>query len=113
MIMNDLRVIINNSFIKSFHGEKKKKKQLLFWSCLILRVKLDLHSTRNLPVDSQSTETPACASTIGFVACSVIGSLNEICGAAGSTQSAFFIFHKSSVKIFLKLIVNHCFKDTR
>ena len=26
--------------------------------------------------------------------------------------TTFFIFHKSDVKIFLKLIINHCPKDT-
>ena len=28
--MNDLRVIINNSFVKSFHGKKKKKNNYCF-----------------------------------------------------------------------------------
>lgn len=36
---------------------------------------------------TRSTETPARASAIGFAACSVTGSLNEISRAAGSTQS--------------------------
>ena len=27
--------------------------------------------------------------------------------------TVFFISHKSGIKTFLKLIINHCFKDTR
>ena len=27
--------------------------------------------------------------------------------------TVFFIFHKSGIKTFLKLIINHCFKGTR
>ena len=27
--------------------------------------------------------------------------------------TVFFISHKSDIKTFLKLIINHCFKDTR
>ena len=34
-------------------------------------------------------------------------------GKKKNVLTAFFIFHKSDVKTFLKWIVNHCPKDTR